>query len=445
MRTLLIVVMIVLGVFFFAMAQNKRPYPLVGEVFKDHTFYDLDGYSKSKVKISDFRGKWLILDNWGYSCTACLASFEKMEHLSKVFPEIQIIMVGATKGRVREPVKKVEKITKDRYQFLKKRYDLHLTVAFDSVIYLREDVGSLPHIFVIDPNGRLRAKTTEVDSAQLAALLLDKDPKFDRAYSYSEKSNSDFYNDKLPYLTSGKEVNGGIDTSFLYRSVFGVATDRTHFSMIDLLWNPNPKQPKDVVVKGHMDVLNSEFKNLYTIAYFGSNYNEVLFGKNQSPDLIFEVKDTLAIIPLLKTKYSYSVSVPKAKASVDLFMRNMQIDLLKYFGYKATIEKREIAAYSLEVTDFAKAKNFLSQKATGYGNLFKYTLQGEDLNAFAQDMTRIMHLEQPIFNRTGIDGKVYIVLEAYLNDSRDILAKLNENGLNIIKRQQVMNCIVLKD
>ena len=70
-------------------------YPKIGEPIKDHTFQDLTNYPEKQLKISDYKGKWLVIDVWGRGCSGCIASFPKINTLDKQFKDrAKIMMVG---------------------------------------------------------------------------------------------------------------------------------------------------------------------------------------------------------------------------------------------------------------------------------------------------------------------------------------------------------------
>lgn len=64
----------------------------IGQKMPDLEFNHMVNYPKGKAKLSDFKGKPVILDLWNTHCTACIQGFPKMQELQKKFGDkVQII------------------------------------------------------------------------------------------------------------------------------------------------------------------------------------------------------------------------------------------------------------------------------------------------------------------------------------------------------------------
>ncbi|WP_285055488.1 TlpA family protein disulfide reductase [Pedobacter ginsengisoli] len=57
-------------------------------------FNNVRNYPGGKMKLSDFKGKFIILDFWTKGCSVCIASFPKMEELQNKFKhDIQVLLI----------------------------------------------------------------------------------------------------------------------------------------------------------------------------------------------------------------------------------------------------------------------------------------------------------------------------------------------------------------
>lgn len=66
----------------------------IGDQIKDVVIQNIRNYPSKSAKISDFKGKLLILDFWSKGCSSCISAFPKMEALQKEFQgQIQILLV----------------------------------------------------------------------------------------------------------------------------------------------------------------------------------------------------------------------------------------------------------------------------------------------------------------------------------------------------------------
>src|ERR1700733_364619 len=72
-------------------AQNNVGRLTVGDKCPDVALA-LVNYSNPKVNLSDFKGKYIILDFWATWCAPCVSSFPKMDSLQKKFNDKLVIL-----------------------------------------------------------------------------------------------------------------------------------------------------------------------------------------------------------------------------------------------------------------------------------------------------------------------------------------------------------------
>src|SRR6185436_14027231 len=66
----------------------------IGDLVPDVAVSNVLNYPGGKVRLSDFRGKVVILDFWNTGCAPCIAAMPKMQHLQEQFDDkIQILLV----------------------------------------------------------------------------------------------------------------------------------------------------------------------------------------------------------------------------------------------------------------------------------------------------------------------------------------------------------------
>src|SRR5882762_10107873 len=67
----------------------------VGDTLPDYSIGNMINYSSTSARLSDFKGKWMILDLWSSTCSGCLAAMPKLLQLQKEFEgKLQIIMLN---------------------------------------------------------------------------------------------------------------------------------------------------------------------------------------------------------------------------------------------------------------------------------------------------------------------------------------------------------------
>jgi len=137
----------------------------VGQKCPGFELKNIINYSQSSVKLSDFRGKLLIIDFWATWCTACIENLPKLDSLQKKY-EGKIAIMPVTYEKT-EAVKNV--INKNK---IWKSINLP-TATEDSVLHMYFRHSSVPHEVWIDGNGIIRAITSydQVTEKNIRLLL----------------------------------------------------------------------------------------------------------------------------------------------------------------------------------------------------------------------------------------------------------------------------------
>src|SRR5436190_7179722 len=117
-----------------ALHAQEKNFPEVGKKCPDFHLSDVSNYSKKTVSLNDFNDKWLVLDFWNKGCMGCLNSFPKMDSISRKYNDkMQFISVGYTGSQYEKTPD--DKAIRLLYERLRKKLDLHFTIAFDSVLF----------------------------------------------------------------------------------------------------------------------------------------------------------------------------------------------------------------------------------------------------------------------------------------------------------------------
>ncbi|QES88274.1 TlpA family protein disulfide reductase [Rhizosphaericola mali] len=128
--------------------KDKNKYLHIGDTIPDFEFA-ISGYKTKAAKMSDFRGKPVILDLWGVHCSSCISGMPHMEQLQKQFGDsIQIILV------TRDPTEQVAS--------LKKRSEILQTVQLPFIVGDNTPAKYFDYTFVpqhiwIDKHGVIRS------------------------------------------------------------------------------------------------------------------------------------------------------------------------------------------------------------------------------------------------------------------------------------------------
>lgn len=149
--------MALLCVYLNGFGQYKNAPPKIGFKVPDISFQTIND-TGAKQKLSDFKGKLVILDFWATWCTSCIGHFPQMDSLQKKYKNVlQVVLVNSIKGSgdSMEKVRSFIRFYTSRY----KNSFSPLVVAADTLAYRLFPHTYLPHFVWIDQEGRLIAVT----------------------------------------------------------------------------------------------------------------------------------------------------------------------------------------------------------------------------------------------------------------------------------------------
>lgn len=113
-----------------------------GDIAPDFTLVDLEGRTH---KLSDYRGKTVLINFWATWCRSCIQEFPALERMYAVFASDNFVVMAVNLDAAGKSV--VEPFIK--------RYPMNFTVLLDQENRLTEAYGTtgVPETFLIDKNG----------------------------------------------------------------------------------------------------------------------------------------------------------------------------------------------------------------------------------------------------------------------------------------------------
>jgi thiol-disulfide isomerase/thioredoxin len=121
---------------------------------------------KGLAKLSNLRGKVVVLDFWATWCGPCIATFPQIRELAEHYKDADVVIVGVTsiQGFVAglEPARIVTRNDPEREYALTANFikakNMTWTVAFSEQRVFNPDYGviGIPHMAIIAPDGTLR-------------------------------------------------------------------------------------------------------------------------------------------------------------------------------------------------------------------------------------------------------------------------------------------------
>lgn len=425
-------------------------YPEPGMPCPDFVINNLEYYPEKQVKVSDFRGKWLVLDFYDKNCGSCIAQFPRYNANQIQFADkVQFLLIGRE-----DKENKIRSI----YAKYRKQKNLLLPCAFDSAVFKKLDINSSPYAIIINPEGVVKYITTVFDTEELSDIIEGKKIVLRKAYREHETRSETYnYDRSIPFLIGG---NGGNDTSYLFRSLLSKFDPLKQHSSCPASIN----YPQAWVDKYHIyrfEVLGVNINSLYRYAYLGkiggASFRDSLYGKLW-PANVLEIGDT-SIFKITKRNvlvtgenfYCYSLSLPPAKYNRENLMSAMQRDLKNYFGFNAGFEIRKMPYWKLVATETAK----LSLKTKGgvpfstpYNHDYHDSVVIRNL-PISFLITRVLPVNtstMPFIDETGIYFNIDITLNYWGTPGLDVLREaLRAKGLDLIRGEKEMKVLVIKE
>jgi thiol-disulfide isomerase/thioredoxin len=367
--------------FFYSIASTSQEIS-IGEKFPGILPGDFINFSSSVLKISDFKGKAVIIDFWNHSCMACIQSFSKLDSLQKIFAgKMQIILVN------RESKDSTER-------FFKKRNKIKIPnlpmLTGDKKLMRLFPMDGYPYTVWIDSNGIVRYFSGEynITSEHIKDFLEGK-----------ELSLRDVTLARYGSLTGQKE--------FAYFSAISNCSDTIDVGNCELAYTDNNKSVR-------MSSTCSAIAELYRKAY--REYN--VYNLYTNYGLVLEAKDSLKYFcpsdpnlfdQWLKTNsYNYELILPVSKEKKRYQI--MQEDLNRYFDLDAHIKKRQIKSVVI--------KNYKSRdrnrKECSDDSTLQVTIQA--FSKFLKLVKSRFEYYYPVFDETsGFENMNIFVNEKFIN------------------------------
>ena len=135
---------------------SEFPGPTVGEMIED---FSLSDYSGNHVQLSDFRGKWLVLETASITCNMYTRNIDKMTTLKRKFPEVEFRLIYVREAHPGQKLPQHGCMRSKMSAALRLRSDCGdsrkvLVDDIDGTVH--QKLGAMPNmVYVIDPEGRV--------------------------------------------------------------------------------------------------------------------------------------------------------------------------------------------------------------------------------------------------------------------------------------------------
>lgn len=395
----------------------------IGEKCPDIEINRIINYSSEKAKLSDFKGKPLLIDFWFSTCTACIESFPKLDSFRNIFEnKLQILLVNhESEEKVRMIFKKVKLISGIKLP----------TVVNDSILRLLFPHNSAPHEIWIDKNGFVQAITGQ-ESVTKENLIV---------FSEGDSLNLPLKKDNLEYSNLQpliKSANGDSLIQYSCLTQFQPGISGSLGIIPPMIFNKNRIQ-----VRG----INISIKELYKLAY-----NKWKRGKNFHVDrVILEIPDMKLdkLAQFNKTK-KYCYDLIMSDTSETKALRYMREEIDKFFDIKSTLEKRKVKCLVLQM--ISPTKQFAARSVVTRGAIYnsagKLIVDNVELIDLIENT--LNYGNDPwapfqLIDESGFKGKVDLVLPSKFTNLSDVNKSLHQFAFELIEEEREMDVIILRN
>lgn len=443
----------------------------------DVSFTVTQNYPAGSGKLSDFKGKAVILDFWNENCTACIAGFPKLQKLQQEFgDQLQILLV--TKDKKATILKLAARSP------VMKKIQLPLVME-DTLLYnkLFPHFGD-PYQVWLDKDGKVKAMTQGSSATpknvqdlingktlQLPVIAnLTKEEYGDmfgaEYYEYGVDNPKIYYQEPISLL---KAVKGKYLSLLRYYKVLQPSIPNGfpsgYYSLFTQHLGELPAHPENTRLKNDSGrYAGSRWTNISLLRLVNLAYN-----LNDSILKIIVEKDVPVELPPLgkpgefdyeqwvaRNGYCYEAVI--ANYSKENFYRQMQKDIEQYFGIIATIEERTadcLILYRVTEKDLLRVKDSTiksvrenTRSDMGWVLLNDYFLGFiSDLMIYNQRYDNYVN-GLPVIDETGIDvmRKIDMTLKVKTLHHADpnLQKELAKYGLGLRRETRQQKVLVIK-
>ncbi len=391
----------------------------VGDVMPDINFAMVN-YPSTTASLSDFKGKYVILDFWATWCTSCVAKFPRLDSLQQEYSNnLQIILINS-------------KHTKDTPEKVETFFSKHKTpdgrklnlpsAIYDSVALQYFRHRTIPHYIWIDKFGTIVGVTSgnEITRSNIQKLLSGE------KLNMRQKNDLVDYKRDMPLFT---DDNGGPERNIIYRT-----------TLTGYLDGVPQGSAKDIDKKGMMSRITST--NLSALQLFKLAY-KIFHSRNR---VILEVMDPGKYIERFgqdgwkyTNTYCYELicpPIPQVK-----FYELMQYDLKKYFGAVAIKEKRMVKCLVIE-----KKGNKVVDHPALSEKIDIELISAKDVKTIL-DLAIVLdqHLAIPVLDEASLTATLEISFPEDIKTLRQVKTELNKRGLDLNEAVREIEMIVISD
>jgi thiol-disulfide isomerase/thioredoxin len=461
-RTLLIISTL-LVIHSRAIAQKKYTRLHIGDRVPDVKFSSVRNYTFPKKSLSDFKGKFIIVDMWDKTCGACIAGMPHMEDLQKQFSDdLQVLLVTRSNKKDLSILLKNSKILQS----------VRLPMILGDTMITKHffPYHWLPRHIWIDREGKVIAITqaSEATDDNIARMIRGESPHLTIREDLDEKEVDELDDSPKPMMLASSAKY--LPKLCYYDSYNDFKDSGTYYSLI--------MKRISGAHEGYMRYFQDKDENYHGVRFINfALYRLFQFAYNYYPACQSPITNVhYHCIPKIIVESDLSLLKEPAKANMSEHLRwedemsfcydtriansdkdnwkfaeklklQMQKDLENSFGIKAIVEERQMKCFVLYRDSLQTAKFTAGQQATNLDESHGWKLF-EDIQFFEMVLQwrQFMDPEDPpLINETGLfEQKVTLSLRTNLRNLNQLQEDFGKYGISVKEEIRNYQVLVLK-
>lgn len=177
-----------LCLYFQASAQSPtdKKFLKVGDNMPDVMITNIMNSKMKSAKVSDFKGKLVLLDFWATFCTPCVEAFPEMDSLQRLFAgKLQVLLVNSARNK--ESERSMNLVLNRMKELYGKPIKVPIVLA-DTTLTGQFNFRGIPFVVWISPEGKVIGMTDKtavtgenirkIISGEKVSLVPRPEPKF---------------------------------------------------------------------------------------------------------------------------------------------------------------------------------------------------------------------------------------------------------------------------
>jgi thiol-disulfide isomerase/thioredoxin len=435
------VLLILLFLYFGIISLNAQEIS-IGEKCPDVELKNIINYNQSSIKISQFRGKLVIIDFWATWCGGCISMLPKTDSLQKVFFD-KVVFIPVTyqdSATVKFFLKKMQNV----------KHFMPWTVTGDTILKKMFKHTFIPHYVWINQQGIVFAITgsQEVTYSNVFKALEGKailvEEKKDKN-KLVDPSKALFVEGKSVIINKQVSIDTVSEEGILYRSILTKYQEGLpSFSSQDSIR----------FTASNRSILSLYMAALGRFTVDFSNANRVILELDDTMKIMYPerlYKDINYYKSWMKEN-TYCYEIKTALATVSEKRYDLMLDdLNKYFGATmgifGTIERRNVKCLVLNRITSEDKLTSRGGNSVQEENKFFFKLKNKPLKSL---MIKLVYYymqtsSMPLLDETNFKENVDLEINADLTNLSAVNKELEKYGLKFIESNRIIDMIIIKN